>query len=57
MGGRDRANPDGAELGQVSAGQVLVVLRDAGGWRLVGFRQDGAIRVGWAPRSGLRLVR
>jgi hypothetical protein len=54
---RDRADADAPPVAEIEQGQVLLVVQDAGDWLLVAARADDRMRVGWAQRSQLTLLR
>ncbi|WP_437690722.1 SH3 domain-containing protein [Sorangium sp. So ce176] len=42
---------DGARVGAIAAGELVMVVRESGGWVLVAKHQGGSMVMGWARRS------
>ncbi|WP_437735425.1 SH3 domain-containing protein [Sorangium sp. So ce1335] len=47
----DEPRADGARVAAVAAGELVMIVREAGGWALVAKHQQGNLVVGWARRS------
>ncbi|WP_437962628.1 SH3 domain-containing protein (plasmid) [Sorangium sp. So ce119] len=47
----DEPRPDGARVGAIAAGELVMVVRESGGWVLVVKNQGGSMMMGWARRS------
>jgi hypothetical protein len=54
---RDRADTLGETVAEVSRGQMLLVLQDAGDWMLVAIKSEDRMRVGWVQKTELDLIR
>lgn len=47
----DEPRPDGARVASIDAGELVMIVRESGGWALVAKHQGGNLVVGWARRS------
>ncbi|WP_438018590.1 SH3 domain-containing protein [Sorangium sp. So ce315] len=47
----DEPRPDGARVASIAAGELVMIVRESGGWALVAKHQGGNLVMGWARRS------